>query len=572
MRRLFVAGVLAVLGVVSVLASTALAGGAATGATVQLRGATTGTVKPVYRRSSFMPTQEVKPNRAAGVLAVPFHSLGKPDVGTGAGAPVVDSSSAVVSQVPQGVPAPWLGASFNGLSDKSQSNANFGDPGLGDLTPPDQGLCTGFTPVFGGPIVVEMVNDAIIVTTVHGVVIQGPEALTSFFGDANAFSDPKCYFDPATGVFFFTIISFVGPDTVTDVGVQNGSSFVLYQFDSSNGGTEFGDQPHVGFDKNGFYIATDQFGSLYNGAMLQAISKPDLVNQVAANYVQFNDISAPNGFPVLTMQPAFYARAADAGSVEYLLNSFPINDAFFDPQATYNQLGFWWVTNDSQIDSNPGAVTLNGKLIASKTYALPVPAASTGDGSTTLVTSGALTIPVYSEPFLNPDDDRMEQVELISDRGQPPMLYTSLSTAIGGGLTTVDGAEWFVVSTAGFVANQGYARVPGKNMLYPVLFHERSSNSALVFTLTSPGLNPSAAVMWFPFSNFKLPQLATVATGADAHLSFAFPLFDTTRWGDYSAAVLDPGGLHMWMATEYIPSPTFQAPFDNWGTFVQQVQ
>ena len=46
-----------------------------------------------------------------------------------------------------------------------------------------------------------------------------------------------------------------------------------------------------------------------------------------------------------------------------------------------------------------------------------------------------------------------------------------------------------------------------------------------------------------------------------------------TRWGDYSAAILDPAAGAVWMATEYIPPLASQTPDRrrNWGTRVFEV-
>ena len=47
----------------------------------------------------------------------------------------------------------------------------------------------------------------------------------------------------------------------------------------------------------------------------------------------------------------------------------------------------------------------------------------------------------------------------------------------------------------------------------------------------------------------------------------------STRWGDYSWAVVDPDGHSIWLATEYIPPPDRQTVdgLVNWGTRVLEV-
>jgi hypothetical protein len=87
-----------------------------------------------------------------------------------------------------------------------------------------------------------------------------------------------------------------------------------------------------------------------------------------------------------------------------------------------------------------------------------------------------------------------------------------------------------------------------------------------VFTITSKTINPSAA-----YSLLGSHRIYTVATGAGAHVSFSDVLFDQARWGDYSFAQVDPSGIGIWLATEYIPPVADQDPIDNWGTYVFEV-
>ena len=63
-----------------------------------------------------------------------------------------------------------------------------------------------------------------------------------------------------------------------------------------------------------------------------------------------------------------------------------------------------------------------------------------------------------------------------------------------------------------------------------------------------------------------------MAAGAGPHLSFSdAPPYNTARWGDYSFAQPDPDGYGIWLATEYIPPAADQDPYDNWGTYVFEV-
>ena len=461
-----------------------------------------------------------------------------------------------------------LASNFDGLSDaQNKTIAGFHD------TPPDQGLCVGFLnyPPFNGKVVIEVVN------SIFGIYTTGGTLLTAFpvtagFNDPNAFSDPRCFYDPSTSSFYMTVISckFCGPpgtaDSKDDVLVVNSSgAFTTYQFDTSVGGTCFGDQPHTGYDSHALYITTDQFcgpaGNSYNGALLIAISKSQLAAQVAKpNAINFPLLSL-GGVPILTLEPAF---GNDSG-VEYLLNSFPY-DQFGNNNSIANTLGFWSVHDDQNITSGSGTVTLTGQIIQSETYAFPVPAASTGNGTTP---PGSPSY-VISEPFLNPDDSRMLQVQVVNDERHGLQLYAALDTAvsISGDPSARDGAAWFVLDPKhATITDQGYVAVAGAYLLYPAILHTKEGTTAMAFTITSPTINPSAAYVVRRSTSEDFGPVLTVATGSGAHVSFSDLLFAQPRWGDYSAEVLDPNGVDIWSGTEYIgPPPGGTDTVDNWGT------
>jgi hypothetical protein len=175
-----------------------------------------------------------------------------------------------------------LTANFDGVTD-TQNHALNGF----HVTPPDQGLCVGFLSGFGGKVVIDVVNDIFAIYTPGGTLLSA-FTVAQGFGDPNAFSDPRCFYDPATGSFYVTMISCAAcsTDTYDDVLVVNRTGqATTYQFDSTLGGTCFGDQPHTGFDSNALYVTTDEFcgpGQTYSGTLLIAISKSQLAAQGAA--------------------------------------------------------------------------------------------------------------------------------------------------------------------------------------------------------------------------------------------------------------------------------------------------
>ncbi len=89
----------------------------------------------------------------------------------------------------------------------------------------------------------------------------------------------------------------------------------------------------------------------------------------------------------------------------------------------------------------------------------------------------------------------------------------------------------------------------------------------MVLTLSGLTHFPSAVytVMQAGHNNFGDIHIAGPGT------TFYSP--NSTRWGDYSWAVLAPDGQSFWFATEYMPPRSSQTvdQLQDWGTFVMQV-
>jgi hypothetical protein len=459
---------------------------------------------------------------------------------------------------------------FDGLNDL------INDQLYGALTPPDQGLCVGPDHTLkGAPDAVwEIVNSVAQETTKNGAPLVGPINAPTLFQDPNAFSDPRCLFDPATQSFYFTLISFPasGPNatltnTVNDVLVINSRGAATYQFDSSLGGQCIGDQPKVGFDNNALVISTDEYCGASQteiGAIVQVISKSQLVHEAATvNWAQSTPVSLA-GDPVVGLDPAINTGTATA----YLVNSVPFN-ADGSNNALGTTLGLWTLTNTASVTTGHGAPFLASKVLPSEPYAFPVPAPSTGDGSTSTFSGQTIT----SEAALNPDDSRLSApVNVSVGPGGSVNLWTALDAAVNptGGTATKDGAAWFEISTsAGRVIKQGYVAAGGNaSLLYPAVYAARNGTATMVYTITSPTLNPSAA-----FSVLGRPGIEVVALGSGPHFSFSdAPPFNSPRWGDYSWAAPDPESSQIWMATEYIPPTSEWDGFDNWGTYIFAVK
>ncbi len=502
---------------------------------------------------------------------------GGPSSASAAAAPKVSASAAVTNpaaagSVSGGHPGGSVIHEFNGLSDLNSDSLN-----AFPVTPPDQGLCVGRDATLGGApkAVWEPINLAARETSADGALLRPDVSLATLFQDPYAEGDVRCLYDPATQSFYFTEIGFpvaTGPaaddnNTTVDVLVMNARGVASYQFDTSLGGPSgadcFGDQPKTGFNNNALVISTDEYcgptESNYEGAIVLAISKAQLVREDATVHDSVLGPVSLSGIPVTGLDPAIGSGTSDG----YLVNSFPFT-ASGSNNPVADSVGVWTLRNSGSVTTGHGTPTLTGVATPSEPYAFPVPARSTGDGSTHEVNGSVIT----SEAYLNPDDSRMSAPVTVSRTYGGVQLWTALDAAVTAKGATTDAAAWFRIDPGpGRVTGQGYVVARGANLLYPAIQPEWSGAPAMVFTITSSHINPSAA-----YTTLGSRSITTVAAGSSPHLSFSdAPPYNTARWGDYSFAALDPDGSGIWLATEYIPSAADQDPMDNWGTSVFEV-
>jgi hypothetical protein len=467
-----------------------------------------------------------------------------------------------------------VSSAFNGLSDLDSDKLN-GFP----VTPPDQGLCVGYDRTLAGSpkAVFEPINLAERETSTNGTLLRPDVSLATLFQDPFAEGDVRCLYDRQTQSFYFTEIGFpvlTGPapddnNTTADVVVVNAHGVAAYQFDTSLGGPSagdcFGDQPKTGFDNNALVISTDEFcgptESNFEGAIAVVISKSQLVTEAATVSDSVIGPVSLAGDPVTGLDPAIGTGTGTA----YFVNSVPfLANGNNDPVG--NTLGLWTLTDSAAVTTGNGTVSLTGTVLPSEPYAFPVPATSTGNGSTTTVDDSTIT----SEAALNPDDSRLSGPVEVTRGFGGLQLWTALDAAVipRGDGTARDAAAWFKIDVGGQrVAQQGYVTARKANLLYPAIGAPQFGTPDMVFTITSSTINPSAA-----FTTLGSGRITTVAAGAGPHLSFSdAPPNDTARWGDYSFAQPDPDGNGVWLATEYIPPTADQDPLDNWGTYVFKV-
>ena len=288
---------------------------------------------------------------SAGTFAVP--NAPAPQAGVSGGLPEVDPSTLDADPLAQGATVnrgnsrgrfdhhgrhgdhhqganPKLLQSFDGLNFFEQRFANGGNQF--SVEPPDQGLCVG------GGRVVEIVNGVYQVFDSRGHALTNPIDINSLFGYPAAINrstaafgpdvfDPTCLYDSQTRTFFVvaSVLDRVGTTSAlsgtshVDIGVAKDptSSYTFYRIDTTNDsplctldgttpGPCFPDYPHIGADRNGFYVTTnvfDFFGPNFDGVNIYALPKFQLASG-ASSVPSRSSARTARGRAALTAAPA----------------------------------------------------------------------------------------------------------------------------------------------------------------------------------------------------------------------------------------------------------------------------
>ena len=493
---------------------------------------------------------------------------------------------------------PGLDRSFEGLNFFDQRFANNGNQF--SVEPPDQGLCVG------NGFVLETVNDVLQVYSTGGRALSPVTDLNSFYGypaqidrttgvQGPFVTDPSCYYDPAHKRFFHLALTLdVVPETGAftgtnhlDIAVSRTSSplggWNIYRLPVQDDGTQgtpshtdcpcIGDYPHLGADKYGFYVTTNEypfsddpgvFGNNFNGAQVYAFSKAALAAGAATvSVVNFENLVLGDGTPGFTVWPAQVPDnhyATRANGTEYFLSSSAAEEAL-NETGLDNRIGLWTLTNSRSLDSASPAPELASAILGSETYGVPPLSEQKAgpvplrDCIVTVCLEGIGPSPVREvEGPLDSNDSRMQQTWLAGGR-----LYGALDTIANVAGNIKAASAFFVVDpVAKAITRQGYVGVAGNNVNYPAIAVLPNGKGVMAFTLVGGNHYPSAA--YAPLSGGNVGAVHVAGKGAgpqDGFSEYVFfngagtdPPTARPRWGDYSAAVTAGGNL--WFASEWI--------------------
>ena len=528
---------------------------------------------------------------------------------------------------------PQVQLAFEGLNHRDSRLADDGNAFSGE--PADQGVCAG------NGYILETVNSALRVFDARtGAPVSQTLSLNEFYGFEPAIIRPdgpfgpftfdiSCHYDPASNRWFHLAVDldqdpvtgdFTG-DNYLDLAVSTSGdptgAWNVYRIPGMNDGTQgtpdhdcaggpcFADFPHIGVDRNGVYISTNEFPFFadgFTGAQVYAISKADLVagaNQIEALLYDTSQepwAVAP-GQPGFTVWPALSAgrqAAGAAGGSQFFVSS---NAVFDDDNGDSSEIIVWALSNTRALDGM-GFPRLTRVVVPSQRYAVPPPSAQKDGvaplrdclndtaGSVLGQNCGAILfgVPPQNEDIgpIDTSDSRVLDVRYANGK-----LWAVLGTAAEVGGQQRAGVGWFVLNPSvnakgvkATIRRQGILALAENNLAYPTLGVTTSGRGVLGFTEVGPDTFPS-------YSYASIDDVAgvgpvhTMLEGQGVQDGFTeYSVFSNRpRWGDYGAAAVD--GRSVYLSGQYIAAPgcsidefvftdcnDTRTVFANWSTAV----
>jgi hypothetical protein len=501
---------------------------------------------------------------------------------------------------------PHLALSFEGLNHRDSRLAFGGNQFSGE--PADQGLCVG------NGYLLETVNSALrVYDAVSGEPESGVLALNELYGFPPAIErstgvfgpftfDISCHYDPDSNRWFHLAVD-LDQDPVT--GAFNGKNYLdlavstsgdptgtwnTYRIPGMNDGTEgtpdhdcaggpcFADFPHIGVDKNGVYITTNEFPLFedgFTGAQVYAVSKAELVAGAATIDAYLFDTSDPawavrEGEPGFTLWPALSPGRQfnrSQGGTQFFVSS---NAVFDDADGDSNELIVWGLSNTRSLDSAAPAPRLTRTVVPSLRYAVPPSSVQKAGpfplGECLNDAAGALGGVNCGEALFGLEPQAMplgvldtSDSRVLDARYANGRLWAVLGTAAEVAGEQQAAVGWFIldpaVSASGVSAtmdSQGILAAENESLAYPTIGVSTSGRGVIGFTRVGEDLFPSAG--YAPIDAVSgAGSVHMAAEGNAPQDGFTeYPPIggNRPRWGDYGAAAVDGGSIYI--ANQYI--------------------
>ena len=578
-------------------------------------------------------TEIQKPKKLGSSPLRTLPGVGDADaLGAGSGSPTSSGKKAKSN--------PEVNLSFEGINHLDSRSAFGGNQFSGE--PADQGLCVG------NGYLMETVNSALRVYSANnGSPLTPVLALNEFYGFPPAINrttgefgpftfDISCHFDPDTKRWFHLAVDldqdpatgdFTGKnylDLAVSTSADPTGSWDVYRIPGMNDGTEgtpdhncaggpcFADFPHIGVDKNGVYITTNEFplfAAGFTGAQVYAISKNALVNGANSIDVYLFDTSQPawrvrENEPGFTIWPALSAGKQFVGA-QGGTNLFVSSNAVFDDaNGDSEEIIVWALSNTKSLNSANPNLSLTRTIVPSQRYAVPANSPQKEGpyplGECLNDTSGAFFgtncgealfgLPPQNVPVgtLDTGDSRILDARYANGK-----LWAVLGTAVEVGGEQRTGVGWFILNASvsnsavsASIRKQGILAVAGESLAYPTIGVTNSGRGVIGFTRVGENLYPSYGYASID-DKIGAGDVHMIREGQSTQDGFTeYPPIggNRPRWGDYGAAAVD--GKNVYIAGQYIEQPEctledfiatgfscfgYRSVFANWSTRVTKL-
>lgn len=374
-------------------------------------------------------------------------------------------------------------------------------------------------------------NDELAIKSLSTGLVTGPLTFTNFFSPLSLpagtqFFDPRATWDPY-GSRFVVVVDAIDFSTWQSWIILAASEtsdptgfWWLNALDSTQDGsqhtTNWADQPTLGLDPYAVYVGMNQFSfstNTFQYAKLRIIDRSALESGTVHSWWDAWKFANPSdGTMAFSLQPAIIYSYS---GVEYVVNS----KSLFG-----NDLTVWSITNPL------GTPTINVASVTVPPYSLPPNAKQAGTSVT-----------------LDTGDTRLQQV--VQRDGY---LWTTLTTAanFGGGVQAI-GELYQIDPVRHIVATDAYVGWVGTDFYYPTVAVDAHDNAIVVASCSSSSsyidicaathsnVDPSGQTEPAQYIYFGMgPYVLLDGSG-------------NNRWGDYTAATLDPNGTTVWTLAEY---------------------
>ena len=475
---------------------------------------------------------------------------------------------------------PELLYSFEGLNHRASRLAENGNAFSGE--PADQALCVG------NGYIVESVNSAIrVYNEADGSPASPTLSLNQLYGFAPAINrttgvfgpftfDVACHYDPHSDRWFHLAVdldqhpttgAFTGRNYLDLAVSQSGDprgAWNVYRIPAINDGSEgtpdhncaggpcFGDFPHLGVDRNGVYITTNEFplfGDGFNGAQIYAMSKTALASGASTLDIFLFDTSQPanddpNGVLGFTLWPALHAGTQFSDSqngTNYFVSSYGPLFGGGDEMVT------WALSNTASLNTAAPALKLTSTVNNLSTlYAIP---------RNSVQKPGTLPYRDLFAPGFPLGTIDTSDARVLDARYANGKLWAVLNTAAAVNGKQVAGVTWAILSpkvnSKGVSATRiadGILALEDESLAYPTIGVTEAGRGVIGFTRVGPNLHPSTGYA-------SIDAVAGVGAvhmieEGDAPQDGFTEYTSRPRWGDYGAAAVV--GQYVYVANQYI--------------------